>query len=402
MLLLVMTKIAWLLCLGVLGCSATQETIDDPEPADVESLTVDEAVVTTGMDFATFRPTGATGTFFPSSTRQLYLCMRVRTSDPASVVVRWFRGDDEEPFSSSRLTVTGDRWAAAGYEAFGQFEPGRYVIRAESDGESLLEVVFEIEDDGLESTAEETPGQLSVSRLRFVRQLGDDGRPRGPVTTLFPAGSREVHCAFSLVDGPQGSTVSVRWFRGSELYRTSDLGLIEGDRELQASLRASSVEGSELSAGLYRAEVVVNDAVMRSGTFTVEEPYTTGGSGPRVMNLVLTTAVEPETGRPTAPAVTRVRGDERQLYLSMTFSRMPPRELLEVRWIQGADREAEPFATSRFQVGGRGSLAAELTLESPLEIGPYRVDVVLQEQLLGTLTFVVDRPAPPPESIDEE
>lgn len=398
MLLLVMTKLTWLLCMGVLGCSAVQETVDEPE--DDDSVNVSEAVVTTGMDVATFRPTGTTGPVFPSSTRQLYLCMQIRTDDPARIVVRWFRGDDEEPFSVSQLTVTGDRWAAAGYEAFGPFESGQYVVRAETEGEPLVEVAFEVEGDDLQSSTETSANELSITHLRFLRELGDDGRPRGPITTLFPAGSREVHCAFSLVDAPQDAAVSVRWFRGSELFRTSDLGQIEGRTELQASLRASGV--GSLSAGLYRAEIVVNGAVMRSGTFTVEEPHPTGGTGPRVTNLILTTSVEGETGLPTAPPVTNIRGDEPRLYLSMTFSRMPRNEVLEVRWVRGSDRGEEPFAISRFQVAGRGSLAAELTPESPLEIGSYRVYILLREQLLGTLSFAVDRPEPPPETLDEE
>ena len=387
-----MDRLPLILCLVASGCSAAQEVHESTSQDAGAGASVVDAVLSTDVDFATFAPTGVTGTAFPDTTRQLYLCLRVRTTAARSVVVSWYRVDDDEPFSSSRVTVTGDRWVAAGYEAFSRFEPGSYVVRVEDHGEELAAVSFEIESMAPPAATGGAPQRLSVRGLRCVRELGDDGRLRGPQTTLFPSGSREVHCGFTVAGAAAGTTIEVRWIRGSARVRTSPLGQVEGTREMQASLRA---EGDALEAGLYRVEIVANGAVEQSAAFTVEEPYTAEGMRPLVTELALATSVEAGTGRPTSPPVTRVTGTEPALYLSLVFARMPPEQVLEVRWYNTSDPGAEPFALSRFQVAGRGSLAAELSIEEPLEPGSYHVDAVLRGQVLGSLPFTVERDVAP-------
>ena len=378
-----------LLVSSVLSCSAflgddPEEPVDDPVGSVVR-----DATLTTEVDPSTLAPASPGGTAFPASTRALYLCFRVvagRTGD--GLVVTWHRGDEAEPFETTRLVVTGRRWMTAAYEPIGRLLPGAYAVRVTA-GETLLEVIDFVVEAGREEGGAETAAALEVSPLRFVATLDGAGRPTGSSLTVLSPGSRRVHCALVVTGGTSETRLEVRWLRGGSRLSTGYLGVSGSDRqELVATL--DRPEG--LTAGLYRVEVATDGRVVRSGSFTVEEESPAAGSGPRVSNLVLTTAVEARTGRPTGPPLTTVRGDESVLFLTLTFAGMPDDDTLEVRWYRDA-QPGEPLASGTYAVAGRGSLAASFEPGDPLAVGAHHVDVVRAGAVLRTLAFTVDRPA---------
>lgn len=367
------------LCL--LSCASTQEpqAVDEPEVLGIEGL-----VVTTAVVPVTFEPATRSETSFSESARQLYACFQVRGGElPLSLSVSWLRAGDDEPLSRARLVATGYRWMAASYEGGGRLRPGSYLVRVAAGDQLLGETEFTITASARGPS--KATGGVTLSGLRLVRELDGQGHPVGVALTVLSQGSSSAHCAFIVRDAPPGTGVFVRWDRGDTTVSTTNLGQITGTRELVATLTL----GQGLSAGLYRAVVLINGAEARSLVFTVEGASELGRSGPRVENLVLTTAVEPGTGRPVAPPLTRVPVDVGTVYLSFSFTGMPLDEILQVRWYRD-DQPDTPLASSSFQVAGRGSLAASLRLEGELEGGAYRVVVVRQGRTLGSLSFSVE------------
>jgi hypothetical protein len=387
-----------ILALGLVaaGCSSTFWNQGGEDSGDAGGgLAVDEVVVTDAIDLATFAPTGGRGPVFPVTTRELHACVRVRPGSPrATLRVVWTRVGDEAPLASSNLRVGRATWAAASYEPVALLEPGGYLVRVLADDAVLTEQAFEVETSAA-AEAPSRPGVMSISRLAFVRELGPDRRPTGPQVTTLPPGSQRVHCVFSVSDAPAGTDVVVRWVRGGNVILTNHLGQLEGDREYTPALE----DAAGLAPGLYRVEVTAGETIARAGSFTVEERGPEGGFGMTVSNMTLTSAVAATTGLPAATPLTTIRGDESVLYLSLTFSLMPPGSLLIVRWYEDAS-PAQPFATSTFRVSDRGSLAASLRPGDPLRAGPYHVDAVVSGRTLATLRFEVEpaRPEAPAET----
>lgn len=374
--------------LPFLACSAGQT--EPAEPDDVGSgAVIGEVILTTRVAPITFEPATASSNSFPSSTRRLFASFQVRSGAlPRAFLVTWHRRGDTGPLFSDRMVATGYHWMAAEYEGGARLEPGDYVVRVAADGEVLAEADFAIEGPG--AAPGPVPAEVSVEHLRLYRDLDQRGAPVGQPVSVLPASTPRVHAAFRLSDAPAGTSVQVRWRNAGEVVATTELGQVSGSRDLMASL----APGGELTSGLYRAEVVVNGVVLRSRAFTVEGAAARTDLGPRVENLVLTTAVQPRTGRPAAAAVTVVPADVPSLYLSFTFAGMPPDEVVEVRWLR-TDAPDPPVATITFQVTGRGSLAASLAPDDPLEPGGYRVEITRRGQLMGSLRFTVDAEDPP-------
>lgn len=371
-----------ILCLGMLACSGVQDEPSSPADATGEAA-IEDLVLTTAVAPVTFEPAARPATSFPASTRQLYAVFRVADGElPLALRVSWHREGDGEPLSSSRLVATGYRWMAAPYEGVTRLAPGRYQVRVEAAGEVLDQAEFVIE--GGEGGAAPSPTQPRVTGLRMVSDVDERGNPRGRPITVLPPGSRQAHAAFTVSHAPPGTEVTVRWVRGGQVIFTSNLGQISGTRELAATLTT----GAPLAAGLYRAEVLVDGEPARSLSFTVEGAAEPGSAGPRVANLVLTTAVQPGTGRPAAPALSVVPADVGTLYLSFTFAGMPYEEILTVRWLRD-DAPETPLASSAFQVAGRGSLAASFRSDDPLEPGGYRVEVVRRGAVAASVSFSV-------------
>lgn len=345
---------------------------------------VEELAVTDAVDLETNEPTGLRDAPFPVTTRELFACIRVRPGSPrATYRVVWAREGAPEPLATTRLRVGRLPWSITAFEPLGLLEPGAYRAQVMAGDQVVAEASFEVESTR-GAVAPARPGVLSISRLVFVRELDADRRPAGPEVTALPPGTRQVHCVFT-VSAPTRASVVARWVRGGNIVLTNYLGEVEGDREWVITLE----DNRGLPPGLYRVEVTAGEALARSGTFTVEEQRPDGAFGPAVSNLTLTSAVESATGRPAAPPLTTIRGDEAVIYLSMTFARMPPDSLLIVRWYEDAT-PAQPFATSTFRVSDRGSLAASLQPGDPLRAGPYHVDAVVAGRTLATLRFEVE------------
>lgn len=372
-------------CVFLVACSSVQE--DRETSPEVEAEIIGQVVLTTAVAPVSFEPADEGATSFPESTHQLYVAFLVTGGElPLAFQVSWHREGQEDSLASSRVVVTRHRWMASLYDGIESMSPGRHFVRIALDDEVLGEVAFTIE--GRErAPLGEIPQELSITDLRIVRELDDSGQPVGPSFTVLPADAREAFCIFTVNDAPAGTVVLMRWVLGGEVQSTAHLGQVEGRRALAAGLRGNPT----FTPGLHRAEIVVNGVVERSIAFTVERPDEPGSAGPQVANLVLTTAVHPQSGRPEAAPLNDVPVDLDTLYLSFSFTGMPYDDIIEVRWIRDATGEVpeSSVGTSSFQVSGRGSLAASLRSRGTLELGPHHVEVVRRGRVMATVRFDV-------------
>lgn len=382
------------LWVGVLGCGAFQ---GGAEPAGGDAgggpLVLGEVALTTEVSVRTMAPTEPPSRVFVAPVRQLYGCFEVRGGElPRPLAVSWFRQGGAQPLHTEQLMATGRGWMAAEYDGR-PLEPGQYFLRLESEGQPLAEATFEVQPPRASQPA--TAGEATVTAMRLIR-----GARGGPALTVLEEGASEVSCTVVVEGAPAGTVVELRLNRaGVELSRTR-FASFEGRRELRTVLEPAQ-RPRGLEAGLYRIDALIDGEVARSLSFTVRaaaQPV-----GPRVDNLVLTTAVESQSGRPSAPPVVEVAPDVGRLYLSFTFAGMPPEEGLEVRWLQLEGDEAV-LGTTTFEVEGRGSLAASLQLEEGLEPGPHRAEVRRRGRVIGARDFTVTgpEPAPQPPEDDEE
>jgi hypothetical protein len=162
---------------------------------------------------------------------------------------------------------------------------------------------------------------------------------------------------------------------------TTDLGEVSGRRVLSATLDAPAA----LDSGEYTVEVQVRGQQRATATFTVLGGVTGGG---RVVDLVLTRAIDRRTHRPSAAPTTSFRGDEETIYLCISHERLGSGDVVEVRWFQD-EYPDEPMAVSTVPASGTGSLAASLSPDEPLPAGDYHADVVLRGRTVASVPFTV-------------
>jgi hypothetical protein len=381
--------LSFLVVLFLVGCGSSRSARDswtledlDDEVADSSGRTrVERAAVTTEVDPINFAPVGPTTTSFPVTTKRLFVSFRLRGVAPDSrLSVAWFREGEDQPLSETSETLSGDQRLAAEHQATTPFAPGPHFVRLSLDGEVLAQVPFEIEgpDPG---AAAASASPATVSNLAVYAALDRRGQPRGRPSRTFPARTKSVHCAFLVSGASPGTAVTVRWMLGASVVATTDLGEVSGRRVLSATLDAPAA----LDSGEYTVEVQVHGQQRATATFTVLGGVTGGG---RVVDLVLTRAIDRRTHRPSAAPTTNFSGDEETIYLCISHERLGSGDVVEVRWFQD-DYPDEPMAVSTVPASGTGSLAASLSPDEPLPAGDYHADVVLRGRTVASVPFTV-------------
>lgn len=338
--------------------------------------------LTTEIDSITFRPVAAVSESFPASTPRLYFCFTLRGSEPGQrMAIDWYREGDSEPLSSTSDVAEDGARLAAEHIAHSPFLPGPHYVAVSLDGEEIARMDFEIEADG--STPDPAMESVDVSNFGIFAGLDRRGRPRGRAATKFPAGMRQIACAFRVEGAPPGTEVIVDWYRNNSKVATTEVGEVSGDRSLSASV----ANRRAFPDGAYRADVTLNGTVRGTKSFTIGRARGNSGA-PSVSNLALTTEIHSRSRRPAAPTMTTFEGTEESLWLCLSYENLGDNELVDVRWIQNG-HDDEPMAVSTIRGSGAGNMAASFAPDGTLPPGDYHVDVVVRGEVLDSIAFTV-------------
>lgn len=378
-----------LVCLlAACGGRARSDDVDDFGADDVFDVVngsdtgprLEQIALTTEIDTITFTPTGPTASTFPATTSRLYLCFRVRGApERATLDVTWYREGDLEPLSATHDALAGDGRFAAEHAPTRPFRPGAHSVLVEIDGDEVARVPFTIE--GAAGDASTATATAVVEELAVYRSLDRRGRPQGQPVDRLDAGPRSLHGVFRIRGAGPGTAVRVVWTCDGARAAVTELGEVEGDRSLSASIGGSS---SPLPNGEYRVEVHVNGARSATSRFSIG----VSGGPQRLSDLALTTAVDPRTQRPSTSPQTTFTGAEPTLYLCIRYEGLPAGASLEVRWFQDSFPD-EPMSVSTVRAQRSGSMSASFSPDAPLPAGAYHADVVLAGEVLGTAAFTV-------------
>ena len=216
--------------------------------------------------------------------------------------------------------------------------------------------------------------------VTLARRLDENQKPVEP-TNMFEQ-TDTFFCSVEVVNLPAGSQVTANWYQGSEFLDQFTLTTdTAGSGNLGFNL--SSKEGS-WPVGAYRVEIKLNGTPITEKAFSVKSPTATTSS--RVKSATLTKSVD-KNYRATAPTLVFASNDT--IHCSVNAD-------LEI----GSQVTAKWYQDGRLLTEYVNSITAQkdmvdtyidfyLSPSSPLELGLYSIEILLDGQLSRAIDFSV-------------
>jgi hypothetical protein len=114
-----------------------------------------------------------------------------------------------------------------------------------------------------------TSGLISITNVKTAAGIDEKLMPV-QVTSVFPAGTKNVFCWFQWKNAKVGTKIAARWHFVTDNIHILDYAFTIPRREGSGGVSLSMPEGKTLPAGVYRVDLMLGDYRLRTLTFKVE------------------------------------------------------------------------------------------------------------------------------------
>ncbi len=216
-----------------------------------------------------------------------------------------------------------------------------------------------------------------TGRVRSITLARSTGEQRRPIdtTTTFTTGDDEIHAVIELADAPLGTAVVAIW--ATVDVEGADSGTTIGRTSVEAGGERTTVDFSlrperPLPSGRYRVDVYLDGTDTTGGAPAASASFTVTSTGPRVVSIAVTTDPRSDSSMRAIPSTARV------LYARVRLADVEPGTEVAASWVHvAAHGEAEVDRAPIVLESGQDVVNFTLTLQRPLPVGHYRVDVYL-------------------------
>jgi len=251
---------------------------------------------------------------------------------------------------------------------------------AQPEAIAIITVPADSQPAPLQKVQATLPINSPIVGVILARQLDDSQRPVDPTDTFEQTDT--FFCSVEVVNLPASSQVTANWYQGSEFL---DQFTLTTDTAGSGNLGFNLSSKEEIwPVGNYRVEIELNGAPVMEAAFSVKPPNAAISS--RVKSATLTKGVD-ENYRATAPALVFTRNDV--IHCSVNTDLGLGSELT-AKWYQSGQLLMEYITTVAAQENMIDTyIDFYLSPSSPLEPGPYSIEILLDGQLSRAIDFNV-------------